>query len=100
MNNQYEVLSPWAEIDPLPLKALSSRVTDLEGKKVGLFVNNKRAAPLIMAAVEQKLQERFPTAEFSYFHFNDRYEAATGPDKAEFEDWVRRLDAAIAAVGD
>ena len=100
MNGQYEVLNPWAEVDPVPLKAISPRVADLTGKKIGLFINHKRAAPLIMTAVEQKLKERFPTAEFSYFHFSDRYEVGASADKAKFEDWVKGLDAAIAAVGD
>ena len=67
MNNQYEVLSPWAEIDPIPLRGISPRLIDLTGKKIGLFCNYKRAARPILTVVEQKLKEKFPTSETSWF---------------------------------
>ena len=35
---QYEVLSPWAEVDPIPLRGISPRIKTLAGKKIGLFV--------------------------------------------------------------
>lgn len=61
-NGQYEVLSPWAEVDPIPLKGLkASRITDLEGKRIGIYCNVKRAALPMMTVVERKLKERFPT---------------------------------------
>jgi len=53
----YEVLSPWAEADPIPLKGLSPRLDDLAGKKIGLLCNNKRAAPLILNVTERILKE-------------------------------------------
>ena len=62
----YEVLSPWAEADPKPLKGLAPRVTDLAGKKIGLLANNKRAAPLILDVAERILKERFPAIETSW----------------------------------
>ena len=40
----YEVLSPWAEADPVPLSGISPRLEDMTGKKIGLFCNSKRAA--------------------------------------------------------
>ena len=58
MNGQYEVLSPWAEVDPVQLRGISPRVTDLGGKTIGLFINHKGAAPPIQAVVEAKLKER------------------------------------------
>jgi len=42
--NQYEVLSPWADADSTPLKRLSPRVTDLSDKTIGLLYNWKIAA--------------------------------------------------------
>ena len=58
----YEVLSPWAEADPIPLKGLSPRLDKLDGKKIGLLCNNKRAAPLILDVTEKLIKEKFPTA--------------------------------------
>ena len=43
-NNQYAVLNPWAEVDPVPLKGISPRLTGLEGKKIGIFQNFKQAS--------------------------------------------------------
>ncbi|MFC2020732.1 hypothetical protein ACFLU1_02950 [Chloroflexota bacterium] len=106
-NSQYEVLSPWAEIDPLPLKGISPRVTDLNGKKIGLFVDHKQAAPLITTVLEQKLKERFPTAELSYWRELRGYvpgkighEIVGSPDQAKFEEWVKGVDTVISFVGD
>jgi hypothetical protein len=31
---QYDVLSPWAEVDPLPLRGISPRLDSLSGKKI------------------------------------------------------------------
>ena len=59
-NGSYEVLNPWADADPIPLKGLTApRVTDRVGKKIGLFVNDKRAALPIRTVLERKLKERF-----------------------------------------
>ena len=54
---QYPVLSPWAETDPIPLRGLSaSRVDTLAGKKIGLFVNYKRADRHIAESIERRLK--------------------------------------------
>ena len=100
-NGQYEVLSPWAEVDPIPLRGISPRVTDLAGKKIGLFRNFKTAARPILTVVERKLKERFPTSEFSWFDSTlvNVLETET-QNKAKFEEWAKGVDAAVAAVGD
>ena len=114
MNNVYEVLSPWADADPVPLKGIAERVPDLAGKKIGLFHHTKIAGPPILAVVERKLKERYPTAEFSYFRFSrtgdieDRFDrigvpedaVQEGREKDRFEDWVKGVDAVVGAVGD
>jgi len=64
---QYEVLSPWAEVDPVPPRGLSPRLGSLDGKKIGLFVNTKRAAKPMAAAIAKRLKEKFPTSETSLF---------------------------------
>ena len=35
--SQYEVLSPWADVDPIPVRGISPRLDSVEGKKIGLF---------------------------------------------------------------
>jgi hypothetical protein len=97
----YEVLSPWAEADPRPLKGLSPRLDDLAGKKIGLLCNNKRAAPLILEVTENILKKRYPTADISWFYSRSFSVSALEADrKEEFEDWIKGVDAVIASVGD
>ena len=69
MNAEYGVLSPWAEVDEVLLKAISPRVTDIAGKTIGLFADYKRAAQPILNAVERMLEQRFPEVKFSRFVF-------------------------------
>jgi hypothetical protein len=97
----YEVLSPWAEADPIPLKGLSPRLTGLEGKKIGLLCNSKRAAPLILDAVERIIKERYPSSQTSRFEGRTFSVSSLEADrKQEFDDWIKGLDAVVAAVGD
>ena len=97
----YEVLSPWAEADPVPLKGLSPRLDDLAGKKIGLLCNNKRAAPVILDVTEKILKERYPTAKLSWFNSRSFSVSSLEPDrKEEFDNWVKGVDAVIASVGD
>ena len=114
-NNQYEVLSPWAEADPVPLKGITPRVTDLNSKKIGLFtIAYKHASARINGVIERKMKEKFPTAEFSYYY---RYRGADFDDNKdrigtvfnleeekkaldEFEEWVKEGDTVVGAVGD
>ena len=97
----YEVLSPWAEVDPVPLRGISPRLDSLAGKKIGLFANFKRAARPIQAEVEKRLKERFPGIETSLFDSSlpnvDETETA---NKEKFTAWAKEMDAVIAAVGD
>jgi hypothetical protein len=114
MSSQYEVLSPWADADPIPRRGISERVSSLEGKKIGLFHHTKLAGPPIQAMVERKLKEKFPTAEFSYFRFSrtgdieDKFDRIGVPGNAiqenqeleRFEHWVKEVDAVVGAIGD
>ena len=114
MSDQYKVLSPWAEADPVPLKGISPRLNGLKGKKIGLFHHTKPAGPYITAMVELKLKSLYPTAEFSYFRMarvgdlednKDRVGVVVDPlqdsrELAMFEEWVKGVDAVVGAVGD
>jgi hypothetical protein len=98
---QYEVLSPWAEVDPIPLRGISPRLDSLSGKKIGLFANFKRAARPIQAEVERRLKERFPDIETSLFDSSLPNVTETETvNKEKFTAWAKEMDAVIAAVGD
>ncbi len=101
MDGQYEVLTPWAEVDPIPALGISTRVTDLTDKTIGLFDSTKHAARGILTVVEAKLRERFPNSKFSWFtagtfYHGDIYEK----NKPRFEEWIKSVDTVVLAVGD
>ena len=97
----YEVLSPWAEADPVPSKGLAPRLDNLDGKKIGLLCNSKRAAPHILDVTERLLKEKFSKAQVSRFEARSFSVSSLEPKrKGEFEDWLKGVDAVIAAVGD
>ena len=104
---EYEVLSPWADVDPRPLKGLAPRVTDLNGKTVGLLHNVKIASKPILGTIEKKLKEKFPTIKTSWFSDQVSMEGQgiylgyeTSLENPEFQKWVKGIDAAVLAVGD
>src|SRR3989304_2012294 len=99
MDNQYEVLNPWAEVDPIPLRGISPRLAGLQDKTVGLFINGKIAARPSLNLVEKKLQERFPTLKFSRFTHITNDSIAEAKDKAEYEAWTKGVDAVVLGVG-
>lgn len=101
--SQNEVLSPWAEVDPISFRGLTApRLTDLAGKKIGLFASSKPISKRIMMAVEGKLKERFPTSETSWYIGEGSWAVIQleTQNKERYKEWVNGVDAVIAAVGD
>jgi hypothetical protein len=99
--SQYEVLSPWAEADLVPRRGLAPRLTTLEGKKIGLLINNKRAAAPIQDIVYEQLKTRYPTSEITFYKGRSFSVSELEPqNKDKFEDWLRGVDTVILAVGD
>ena len=98
---QYQVLSPWADVDPKPLRGISPRLDSLAGKKIGLFANYKRASMAIVAEVEKRLKERYPGIQTSVYHSKGAnvVESQT-ENSAKFVAWAKGVDAVVAAVGD
>ncbi len=97
----FDVLSPWSEVDPVPPRGISPRLQTLEGKKIGMFSDPKRAARPILDVVEQKLKEKFPTLKFT--QYSSSYPASMEIETKNrdiFKEWVQTLDAFIGAVGD
>jgi len=99
--NSCGVLSPWAEADPVALKGITPRLSQIDGKRIGLFANSKRAAALILSAVEGGLKERYPSVETSRYEFSEVNVPEIGTKNgARFRAWVEGVDAVVLAVGD
>ena len=97
---EYEIISPWADADSPPLRGISDRVEDLEGKKIGLFYNSKRAVIPISDTVEKKLKERFPSLDFSRFVLMANAGVDETLEKDRFEAWVKEVDSVLLFYGD
>jgi len=97
----FEVLSPWAQADPIPLMGISPRLEDLAAKKIGLFYNFKRASALMLSAVEQELKKRYPSIITSWYRFSgvNIPEIETN-NSDKFKEWVKGVDGVVLAVGD
>ncbi len=97
----FEVLSPWAEADPIPLRGLAPRLSDLKGKRIGLLRNNKRSAEPILHAAARRLKEKYPDIEISWFRGHTFSVSEQEKNRlAEFEDWIKGVDAVIGATAD
>jgi len=98
---QFEVLSPWADVDPTPLRGISPRLPSLAGKTIGLFVNPKRAAMPIAESIDRRLKTMYPDVQTSIYHsVGANVNEIETNNKEKFTAWAKRLDAAIAVVGD
>ncbi len=98
---QFEVLSPWADADPIPLRGISPRIQTLAGKKIGLFVNPKRAAMPMAESIERRLKAMYPDIQIIKFHSTQaNVNEMETKNKEKFTAWAKGIDAAIAVVGD
>ena len=113
MNGQYEVMNPWAEIDPVPVRGIAPRVEDLKDKTIGLFsLSYKGGSRPALAVVEEQLKKQYPSLKFSLFETyvghviadeTDRGSergALTPEIRARFQKWLSEVDAVVAAIGD
>jgi hypothetical protein len=100
-NIHYEVLSPWGEADPKPLKGISPRLDNLSGKKIGLFANYKRAAVPIAMSLQKQLRSMYPASQVSIYH-SDQWNVTEIETKNHetFKKWIEGNDAVILMVGD
>jgi hypothetical protein len=103
MDATYDVLSPWGETDPGPLKGIHPRLSDLRGKRIGLYANYKRAAAPIQDAVEAELRARYgDQITISRFAQNGTHDIGSSEDEGpRFAEWLEKeVDTVIVAVGD
>jgi hypothetical protein len=63
-----EVLSPRGALEPLPNSPISPRVTDLTGKKIGLYDNGKQGLTAFFDVVQQLLLQRYPTVTIKRYY--------------------------------
>jgi len=74
---------------------------NLEGRKIGLLLNSKRAAGPILDVVERRLSHQFPSLTFSRFaNLVPNELALETKEKGRFEEWLKSVDGVVAAVGD
>lgn len=100
-DTQYVALSPWADVDPIPLRGLSPRIQSLSGKKIGLFVNPKRAAMPMGESIQKRLRSMYPDVQIVMFHSTQpNVNEIETKNKERFTAWAKGIDAAIALVGD
>jgi len=103
MDATFDVLSPWAETDPLPLEGITPRVADLRGKRIGLYANYKRAAVPIQNAVEAELRSRYGAdVQIARFEQQGSNDIGSSDDEGpRFAEWLEKeVDTVIVAVGD
>ncbi len=97
----YEVLSPWGEVDPRTLKGISPRLDNLSGKKIGLFANYKRAALPIAGYLQKHLESMYPDIKVSIFHSDQWNVTEIETERSGlFRKWADGNDAVILLVGD
>lgn len=104
MAELYEVLNPWADVDLIPARGISPRLTELKNKTIGLFDNGKRAAKPMLSVAEHKMMEKIPGLQFKWYQPSQKLRYSTvqieSENKGEFLAWLNQVDGVITAVGD
>jgi hypothetical protein len=88
------LLNPRGVIEPQPTLAPSPRVTDLAGKRVGLYWNNKPGLDNFYTVFDELLKEKYPTTTATLLRgaFEIRDDDA--------DAWVKEMDTFVYGVGD
>ncbi|HUL31117.1 MAG TPA: hypothetical protein VLZ03_11750 [Thermodesulfobacteriota bacterium] len=89
-----KVLNPRGESEPPPNLAISGRVTDLAGKKIGLYWLGKPDGDAFFDRVQKLLEEKFPTAKIL------RYTGAFDIGDGLAAKVAKEVDTFIYGVGD
>ncbi len=113
MAEQYEVMNPWADVDPTPFKGLAPRLSDFRDKTIGMFsLSYKGGSRPALAVVEEQLKKKYPSLKFSLFETFVGHVIADATDRgsergaltpeirANFQKWLKEVDAVVAAIGD
>ena len=89
-----EVLNPRGETEPISPLAPTPRLSDLAGKRVGLYHNGKPGLENFFTVFEELLKKKYPTATTNLirgsFEITDK----------DAEDWAPQIDTFVYGVGD
>ncbi|MDR5710359.1 MAG: hypothetical protein QN140_11120 [Armatimonadota bacterium] len=94
----YEVLSPVGKTELPQPQPIAPRLGSLEGRVIGLFVNSKPVAPVLLERVEELLRDRVGARTERFRHPHNR--ELLGEELLAFRRWVAEVDAVVGAVGD
>lgn len=89
-----QVLNPRGEIALPPVTSPSARISDLNGKKIGLYWNEKPGGIHFWNGVEKLLMEKLPDTSIL------RYSGAFDLGDELAERMAREVDAFLYGVGD
>jgi hypothetical protein len=88
------VLNPRGEIAPPPIFAPQPRVSDLSGKKIGIYWNGKAGGNYFWNVIEQLLKEKLPGAAIV------RYNGAYDLGDPLADQIAKEVDVFFYGVGD
>ena len=89
-----EVLNPRAEIEPPKSIGISSRLSDLSGKTIGLYDIGKEGFANFLDVIEKLLKEKDPTITIN------RYQGAFDLGEQLALQIAKKVDAVIYGPGD
>jgi hypothetical protein len=89
--------TPRGEIGAKRIFAPAARVADLSGKRIAMVHNKKAGADTFLAAVEELLKQKYPTATF--VHGYDT-EINLARDPAFYDEVAKKADVFIFGSGD
>ncbi len=88
------VMNPRGEIAPPPLLAIRARISDLSGKKIGIYWNGKAGGNHFWNVIEQLMKEKLPKTAVL------RYDGAYEVSETEALKIASEVDAFLYGVGD
>jgi hypothetical protein len=91
---ELELLNPCGEIEPANTYALTPRIGDLAGKRVGLYWNGKPGIDNFFTVIEENLKKRFPDVNTTLLR------GAMEITDKDVQTWAPQIDTFIYAVGD
>lgn len=91
---ELELLNPRGEIESKPIFAPTPRVTDLAGKRVGLYWNSKHGMDNFYTVFEELLKKKYPTVTTTLLR--GAFEIRDEDAKA----WLPQIDTFLYGVGD
>lgn len=89
-----EALNPRGVIDPPPNMPLSPRVSDLDGKTIGLYDNGKEGFTAFLDVIEELINKYYPTTTVK------RYVGAFDIGDQMAAQIAKEVDTIIYGVGD